>query len=194
MTSSDVIFICYDVSMKELGTIIAKDFDPNGSGVFNDAFGIREAARAVLLTDSGEVYLMNVRLHGYHKLPGGGIDEGESKEQALVRELLEEVGCRAEIISELGLVNEYRTTPWRGSERIKQISYCYLAKQIGEQVASELEEGEIAEQMIEVKAKSIQHAIELLSADTPDNIEGEFIRKRDLYFLRAAQQLQAHTN
>lgn len=175
--------------MKELGVITHKDFEADGSGVFDDDFKVREAARAVLLTDTGEVYLMNIRLNSYHKLPGGGIDKGESEEEALIRELLEEVGCSAEVIAKLGTVTEYRTTSWRGLERMKQISYCYLARQVGKQIASSLEESEIAEQMIEVKAKSIQHAIDILGSDKPDNIEGKFIQKRDLLFLQAAQQL-----
>lgn len=180
--------------MNELAVITKQDFDPNGTGVFENNFGVREAARAILINDSGEVYLMHVRLHGYHKLPGGGIDEGESKVEALLRELLEEVGCRAEIISEVGMITEYRTTPWQGIERMKQISYCYLAKQVGKQGESELEEGELAEQMVEVKAQSIEHAIELLNMDKPDNLEGKFIQKRDVLFLRAAQKVQARTN
>ena len=178
--------------MKKLGIITRQDFDPSESGIFYDDFGIREASRAVLLNDVGQVFLMNVQLHGYHKLPGGGIDAGESKEEALARELLEEVGTSLTIEAELGLVIEYRTTPWTGLERMKQISYCYLARQRGEQIPSKLEESEIAEHMIEVKAKSINHAIDLLKADKPDNIEGKFIQRRDLLFLLEAKKLIAN--
>ena len=52
----------------------------------------RTAARAVLKKD-GRIALLHVTKHNYYKLPGGGVDEGESIEQALERELLEEVGC-----------------------------------------------------------------------------------------------------
>lgn len=170
--------------MNLLLTINEQDFIPEAPESNVSDYRTREAARAVLLDDLGRVYLMNVSLHGYHKLPGGGIDEGENVESALARELIEEVGCKAEIISELGEIVEYRDF-----EKLKQTSYCFLAKQVGEQHSSALEEGELAEGMSEVKAKDIDEAITLLKNDLPDNLVGKFIQKRDLAFLEAARPL-----
>lgn len=171
--------------MKNLLTIKEQDIVPDSPVADTSAFRKRGAARAVLLDSDGQVYLLNVSQHGYHKLPGGGIDEGEDIKQSMERELMEEVGCTAEIVAELGTVIEYRNYDDGGLE---QTSYCYLAKQVGEQVASALEEGELAEGMFEVKAKSIDDAITLLSQDKPDNLEGRFIQKRDLTFLQAAKE------
>lgn len=173
--------------MKNLLTINEQDIIPNSPVVDTSAFRKREAARAVLLDDNGQVYLLNVSKHGYHKLPGGGIDEGEDTKQALGRELMEEVGCKAEIIAELGTIIEYRNYDDGGLE---QTSYCYLAKQVGDQTDSALEEGELEEGMFEVKAKSIEEAIALLTDDKPDNLEGKFIQKRDITFLQAAKELE----
>jgi len=39
-----------------------------------------------------------------------------------------------------------------------------------------------------VKAKDLDDAISLLLQDKPDNLEGKFIQKRDLAFLRAAKE------
>jgi len=173
--------------MQNLMTIKEQDIAPDSPAVDTSAFRKRGAARAVLLDDNGQVYLLSVSKHGYHKLPGGGIDEGEDIKQALERELMEEVGCKAELVAELGTVIEYHNYDNGGLE---QTSYCFLAKQVGEQVASSLEEGELAEGMFEVKAKSIDDAIEILAEDKPDNLEGRFIQKRDLAFLRAAKAQQ----
>jgi 8-oxo-dGTP diphosphatase len=170
--------------VKNLLIIKEQDITPDSPVADTSTFRKRGAARAVLLDDKGEVYLLNVSNHGYHKLPGGGIDEGEDVKQALERELMEEVGCKAEIVAELGTVVEYRNYDDGG---LVQTSYCYLAKQVGEQVESTLEEGELAEGMFEVKAKSIDEAIALLAQDKPDNLEGKFIQKRDLAFLKAAK-------
>ena len=171
--------------MKHILTIREQDIVPDSPVIDVSAFKKREAARAILFDDNGEVYLISVTKHGYHKLPGGGINEDEGKKQALKRELMEEIGCQAEIVAELGAVVEYRDFDGGG---LAQTSYCYLAKQVGRQVASALEEDEIAEGMIGVKAKSVDVAFSLLSHDKPNNLEGYFILKRDLAFLRAAKE------
>lgn len=171
--------------MNNLLTLQANDFDPSAPAAIDSEYNLREAARAVLFSPSGEVYLMNVTKSGYHKLPGGGIDEGENKQEALARELLEEVGCIAMVEAEVGMITEYR--PLFNSQ--KQLSYCYIARQVGDQQASALEEGEIAEGMVEVKAPSIDAAIQLLEEDKPQNLEGKYIQRRDLTFLKQARNL-----
>lgn len=172
--------------MKTILTIKEQDVVPNSPTVDVSNFRERVAARAVLVDDNNQVYLLNVSKHGYHKLPGGGVDAGEEIKQALERELMEEVGCKAEIIAELGTVVEYRNY---GDGGLRQTSYCYLAKQVGEQSESALEEGELEEGMFEVKAADIDDAIALLSSDKPDSLEGKFIQKRDIAFLKAAKEL-----
>ena len=174
--------------MKDLLTIREQDILADSPAVDTSTFRKRGAARAVLLDDKGQVYLLNVSKHNYHKLPGGGIDEGEDIKQALERELMEEVGCKAEIVAELGTVTEYRNYDDGGLE---QTSYCYLANQAGDQMNSALEEGELEEGMFEVKTQNIDEAIRLLTNDKPDNLEGKFIQRRDITFLKAAKEMNA---
>lgn len=174
--------------MNLLLTIKQQDVDSGSPQTDNTNYRRREAARAVLLDKSGSVYLLNVTKHGYHKLPGGGIDEGEEIHKALKRELLEEVGCEAKVIAELGIINETRDF-----EKLNQISYCFLAQQTGEQGSAQLEESEIAEGMQEVKVKNIDQAIALLQSNNPDNLEGQFIKKRDLAILNKAKEVLNET-
>ena len=58
---------------------------------------LRDAARVVLLDASGRVLLMRWRLLTGDSIwitPGGGVDPGETHEEAALRELAEEVGLR----------------------------------------------------------------------------------------------------
>jgi ADP-ribose pyrophosphatase YjhB (NUDIX family) len=105
---------------------------------FNN-YRVRNTVRAVIFDNENSIALMNVSKDNFHKLPGGGINEGETKEEALKRECLEEAGVNIEIISELGLISEIKKT----SETI-QNSYCYTAKVVGEKGESDFTEKEKA--------------------------------------------------
>lgn len=66
--------------------------------------------------------LLHVSKRGYHKLPSGGIEAGESITEALEREIKEEIGCGIDIISELGQIVDIKEK-WE----IRQESFCYMA-------------------------------------------------------------------
>jgi hypothetical protein len=69
-------------------------------GVCDDKKSIyhREAVRAVVLKD--KMLLMIHTNKGDYKFPGGGIEEDESHEEALMRELKEESGYRTSRVKE----------------------------------------------------------------------------------------------
>lgn len=67
----------------------------------------RTAVRAIIMEQ--EQILMVRSNRGYYKLPGGGVEEGESLAEALQREVAEETGFReCRILEELGTVSEQR--------------------------------------------------------------------------------------
>lgn len=72
----------------------------------------RISARGIIIQDDC-VYLMFRRkilddgtVKEYYVIPGGGIEEGETKEEAIVRELKEELSIDVEIIEYLGTNEE----------------------------------------------------------------------------------------
>jgi len=138
---------------------------------------IREAVRVVLLDEQGLVPLLFVSKYNYHKLPGGGVDAGEDKFEALERECLEEVGCKIELEGEIGKIVEYRAE-WE----FLQTSYCYSAK-IVEKGEPDFTEKELS-QGFQVVWMSLEQAIEVIASDKPTSYDGGFIQKRDLEFLR----------
>ncbi len=167
--------------MKLLREIHHSEIVPNAVNKDHTNFRERHAARAIVADDNDRVALLHVGKYNYHKLPGGGVEDNEDIEQALERELLEEIGCRAIVTGELGKIVEYRDE-WN----MMQISYCYLAKQIGEVGLPDFTEKELREGFTIVWVNNIADAIILLEQDTPEEYGGKFIRERDLTFLKAA--------
>lgn len=171
--------------MKKLGVLTELDINPDASVVDTAGFWERRAARAVVFDDDGRVALLHVTKHGYHKLPGGGIDEGEDIAEALQRELLEEIGTQARVTAEIGEITEYRD-----QKEMKQTSYCYRARQFGEKGEPDFTEKELNDGFAIVWADNLAAAIALLESDTPVNYDGKFIQKRDLLILQAASELR----
>ena len=170
--------------MKHLLTIHESDIYPEKENLNPEDFKIRNAARAIVLNDKGKIALLKANTYNYHKLPGGGVEPGEDMELALQRELLEEIGCQADITSEVGEIIEYRDE-WK----MRQVSHCYLAKQVGEQKASAFTQSEIDEGFEAVWADDIETAIKLLGQDKPESYDGLFIQRRDIQLLKTAQQI-----
>ena len=145
---------------------------------------LREAARGVIFNERGQIALLHVGAHGYHKLPGGGIDPGETREEALVREAKEEAGAVVEgDFTPVGASLEYRSQ--RGC---RQVSYCFIAHSAGEPGELERTAREIEEQQLPLWV-SLDKAISLLEADRPDDYIGTFVQVRDLAFLKEAQRI-----
>ena len=90
---------------------------------------VRVIARAVLLNEKNEVALNKLLgddMFGhrdYYETPGGGKKVNETIRQACLRELEEETGYEAEIIKELGMVNDYYNLIHRNNK-----NYFYLCK------------------------------------------------------------------
>jgi 8-oxo-dGTP diphosphatase len=163
--------------MELLKEIKDKEFPENES-----TLKIREASRAIIFDENNLIPLLFVAKYNYHKLPGGGIDEGEDKAQALVRECLEEVGSEIEVNGEVGKIIEFRSK-WD----LKQISYCYYGKIIskGEPDFTEKE----LSQGFKIVWLSLKEAISKVENDKPENYEGSFIQKRDLVLLKKAEEI-----
>ena len=70
-------------------------------------------------------------------LPKGHIEEGETPEQAAVREVQEETGIESEIAKELGVINFWFMA---GGNRIHKTVHHYLFKETGGKLAPQLTE------------------------------------------------------
>ncbi len=141
----------------------------------------RISTRAIVLDEQDNIALLHAKNLNYYALPGGGVDEGETMDQAVVRECKEEVGCLVEIIRPLGKVLEVKNDPLRVSE-----VFGYLVRLVGEKGVPELMPDEIEEGFV-VKWLPVTQAKEIL-ADELLRAEEKYkqIPSRGLAFLKEA--------
>lgn len=158
-------------------TISDTDFDP--SYIMGDVsnYANRIAARGIVV-DGENVALIKVSKLGFYKLPGGGVEDGETPEIAFKREIMEEVGCDCDIIWSLGEIVEYRD-----DFKLKQTSHIFVSDLVGEVGSNHLEPDEVAEGF-EVMWVTPVEAIKVLQSSTPIDYEGKFIIKRDLSIIK----------
>ena len=84
---------------------------------------LRLSARGIVIREDGKIAIFNKSNKNEYKLPGGGIEGDENPEEAFKREVLEETGCKVEIIKELGTTEEYKSL-----DNFKQISHVFVGK------------------------------------------------------------------
>ena len=84
---------------------------------------LRFGARGIVIREDGKIAVFNKSNKNEYKLPGGGLEGEERPEEAFKREVLEETGCKVEIVKELGTAEEYKTL-----DNFKQISYVFVGK------------------------------------------------------------------
>lgn len=171
--------------MKELLTIRQQDIEPEYIEREDVEYRDRYAARAVLKDALGRVALLFAGTRGYYKLPGGGVEEGEDKSLALTRELLEEVGAKAKVTSEIGRIEEWRVS---ADKALHQISDAFSAHVIGDIGEPSFTEKELADGFEVLWAKDIDEAIERVSRTLEHNdFEVRFMSLRDKTILEAAK-------
>lgn len=107
--------------MKLIYKLTDADFD-GGNRTFLNKIS-RFASRGILFDNDFNVAMIHMSRNGCYKLPGGGIEKNETREDAFLREIREETGYSAKIIGELGYIEEHKLR-----NKFMQRSYCYIAK------------------------------------------------------------------
>ncbi len=157
-----------------------KTFDNNSPLSDAKDYRVRKASRGILIKN-GQMALINMSNKNYHKLPGGGIENGETNTEAFKRELLEETGCDGEVKDEGPITLEYRDL-----HKLVQISYIFFAEIIGEIGEVKFEQGEI-EEGAKLEWVNLEDVPKIMSEDKPTDYEDKFIHLRDEAILKYYQ-------
>lgn len=152
---------------------------------FNNPY-VRYGARGIVQREDGKIAVFNKKNKNEYKLPGGGIEEGETPEEAFKREVLEETGCELENIQELGVTKELKS-----HENFQQISYVFKSKvaKINEKLnltEKEIEEGgELVWLTLEEALEKIMNCKNTIKESKYDNIyHSKFMNYRDTEILK----------
>jgi len=172
--------------MKLLAEITEQSLGIESAGeILGHNYKFRKSARGVVLNEKGEVSIQFVSKDNYYKLPGGGVDPGETIQGALEREIREEVGCDITIEHELGITFEYRT-----QLDLLHLSYGFLARVRGEIGKLEYEQDEIDAGFKPLWLPMDEALARIdLTGEAPNLYEGKFIVAREGLFLEEAARL-----
>ena len=101
---------------------------------------VRNSARSVILRD-GKVAMIHSLKYDYYKFPGGGIENGESPVDAMIRETREEAGLVVipESVREYGYVHRIQKSDSDPSECFVQDNFYYLCSALDDTVSQELD-------------------------------------------------------
>ncbi len=89
----------------------------------------RDSARSIIIQD-GKVAMIHSLKYDYYKFPGGGIENGESPMEAMIRETREEAGLlvKPDTIREYGYVHRIQKSDKDPTECFVQDNYYYLCE------------------------------------------------------------------
>lgn len=131
--------------MRELFRMDRQNYNPEGK-IYE-----RPSARGIIVKD-GKVLLNHSGKFGCYEFPGGGLEEGETPEQAMVREVAEETGyvVKPESIAEFGIVIRRQQDSRDPDGIFEQKNYYYLCEVAEETVPRKPDGHEVEEEVFPV--------------------------------------------
>lgn len=144
----------------------------------------RKTAKGIVLDQHRKIALVSKKGSGFYFLPGGGVEEGETPEQALQRECGEEMGQSIKIDKKFATTSEYRA---RSGELYE--ASCFIAR-----LSEDGEEEEVIPEdssysmetiwLIRAEAMDLmKRQLKKITEKTDNYYNRKFNTTRDLFFI-----------
>ncbi len=169
----------YEKSWKNLG-FFDESIDKNE---ITSDLPVRYSARAVLITEDNNFILSHSISHDAHCVPGGGIEEDETIEEATIRECKEETGYDVEFVTKLGYFKVHNEK-FFGTDYLS-VSFSYLVRAIGTQQELNLMDHEKS-LGLSAECYSYEDSIKVLEEDIART--GNHYSVRSLYLMKEAKK------
>lgn len=135
--------------------------------------------RAILVRPDGKLALMHEGASGLYALPGGGLEDGEDAQAALVRELFEETGCSCDAVTPLGIIAENRY-----HADLTRFSYFFVVHTKSTEANPHFTEEELLLGTTQLWC-DLDEATALIRGECCDTPQKKFLQARDLAALDA---------
>ena len=183
--------------MKQLFTIDAKDYDPSWPKSY------RPSVRGIIIEKDNLISLIYSQKYHFYKLPGGGIEEGESHLETLIREVDEETGLAVipDSVQEFGEALRIQKSSTLKDTIFVQQNFYYICQTTDQIHSQHLDQDEQEADFI-LKTVSLDEAIATNQAfiancqGTPDKCKEEMVIRecRILELLKDNQSAQKTTS
>ncbi len=121
------------------------DMDKNDYGNCTHSF-TRNSARSIIIRN-GKIAMIHSQKYDYYKFPGGGIENGETAIDAMIRETREETGLIVipDTVREYGYVHRIQRSDNDTTEVFIQDNYYYLCDTLDRPASQNLDDYEAKE-------------------------------------------------